>query len=107
AMTDTMRELLNAALTRTEKGRLVWKAFNDETFRVAVGSGHLHIERTYLKTEDDDGDTVPVVSYSVRVSDAQGRVVEEEDVAPGAVRDDFALIDGLFRAARKSALGTD
>jgi hypothetical protein len=109
-MDSRVRDLILAALEKTERGGLTWKAFDDETFRVPIATGFLHIRRGSTRLEDPEGEVTPVAVYSIQVSDAQGRVVAEEDVLPGVDGDgayNFSLSERLFRAARKSALGTD
>lgn len=107
-MDNVLRELLVTATAKTREGRLRWKAFDSESFRVAIGSGYLHIHRLAAYHENDEGETRPATMYSARVSDEQGRTVAEADATQGfGGGDDFAILAGLFEAARKSALKTD
>src|SRR5436305_7212124 len=106
-MDNKLYNLLEAAREKTEAGELKWQAFDDESFRAAVGSGFLHIQRGSTRLEDDSGELVPAVTYSVQVSDEQGRVVAEADVTEGFSAGDFTVLASLFLAARKSALESD
>jgi len=100
-----LRSLLEAAAEKTERGGLAWQAFDDESFRAAIGTGYVHIQRGSTQASDGDGDLHPVTTYSVQISDAQGRVVAEDDATVGF--EGFAPFARLFEVARKSALGSD
>ncbi|MBA4188405.1 MAG: hypothetical protein C0467_10410 [Planctomycetaceae bacterium] len=100
-----LRSLLEAAAEKTERGGLAWQAFDDESFRAAIGTGYVHIQRGSTQTADYDGDLHPATTYSVQISDAQGRVVAEDDATFGF--DGCGPFARLFEAARKSALGSD
>lgn len=104
-MDNKVRELLEVAIDKTERGGLEWTAFDSDSFRTKIGTGYLHIQRgsTEMST---DGDTYhPHVTHSVQISDSQGRVVAEDEATEGF--DGFALFNRLFNAARKAALATD
>jgi hypothetical protein len=100
-----LRDLLQAALDKTNSGAVEWTAFNSESFRARVGAGHLHIQRGSIPVETDERDRYWVTTYAVQVSDAQGRIVAEADAREGT--ESFALFDRLFDTARKTALGSD
>jgi hypothetical protein len=106
-MDNALRELLVTATAKTEAGRLKWKAFDSESFRAAIGSGYLHIQRGSTRIDDDEGESMPAVTYSAQVSDEQGRVVAEADVTEGFQMAEFMILATLFATARKSALQTD
>lgn len=107
-MDNVVRELLVTATLKTRDGRLRWKAFDSESFRVPIGSGYLHVHRLAASHENDAGETRPATTYSARVSDEQGRTVAKADVTQGfGGGDDFVILTELFEAARKSALKTD
>ena len=101
-----LQELLKVATNKTVVGDLRWRAFSDESFRVPIGSGYLHIGRGTTRVEDN-GDSHPVQTYSARVTDEQGRVVAEVDVTQGFDGEALALLTGLFEVARKSALKSE
>jgi hypothetical protein len=104
-MDSKLRELMEVAIEKTERGGLEWTAFDSESFRAKIGSGYLHIQRgsTELST---DGETFhPHVTHSVQISDAKGRVVAEDNATEGF--DGFVLFNRLFEVARKAALATD
>jgi hypothetical protein len=104
-MDKKLHDLLEAAIDQTERGGLAWTAFDSESFRTKIGTGYLHIQRGSTKLSADGDDYFPADTYSIQVSDAQGRVVAEAGVVEGA--DGFQLFARLFQVARKSALATD
>src|SRR5437868_6072613 len=104
-MDDKIRDLLRAALEKTEAGGLKWAAFDSGSFRAMIGPGHLHIHRGTTQASHDGDNFYPVDTFSVQVTDAKGRVVAEAEVMEG--NDHFWLFDNLFNEARKSALGSD
>jgi hypothetical protein len=97
-------DLLEAALTNTRRGQLQWQAFNAESFRTRIGSGSLHIQRVPTQVSSDGTDVQPAVAYAVQIADGQGRVVAEEEVIEHNLGS--TLLQNVFEAARKSALGT-
>lgn len=104
-MDSKLRELLQAALDKTNRGQLRWSAFSDESFRAAIGSGHLHLNRSWGPWTDDRGEEVSAETYFVQVSNGQGRVVVEGEAKEGVPQNGFELCRDLFRAARTAALG--
>ena len=106
-MDDKMSRLVRAALAKTEAGKLEWKAFNEDTFRAAVGGGMLHLQREWVPSDGENGDGPQVVRYSIRVLDNLVRVVRQELVYDDDPHDQFVAADDLFRAARNSALGSE
>ncbi|MBN9122027.1 MAG: hypothetical protein J0I06_23280 [Planctomycetes bacterium] len=104
-MDTKLLELIEAAVKETERGRLEWTAFDSESFRAKIGSGYLHIQRGSTEVSDDADRFYPRATYSVQVSDAQGRVVSEDDVTEGF--QGAAPFARLFVVARKSALASD
>lgn len=105
-MEHKLQELLAVATNKTAAGDLKWRAFSEESFRVPIGSGYLHISRGTTRVEDD-GDSYPAQTYSARVTDEQGRVVAEADATQGFEGETLALLAGLFEVARKSALKSE
>lgn len=106
-MEPKLQELVEAVTGKTSAGALTWRSFSDESFRVPIGSGYLHIVRDLTRVEDSDGDSRPARTYLVQVTDAQGRVVTEATATQGFGEGDYPLLDGLFDAARRSALQTE
>jgi len=104
-MDNKLRELLDAAIEKTERGGLEWTAFDSESFRAKIGSGYLHIQRGSTEVSDDGEHFCSRTTYSVQVSDSQGRVVVEDETIEGD--QGSALFSRLFQLARKSALSTD
>jgi hypothetical protein len=104
-MNSKLRELVEVAIEKTERGGLEWIAFDSESFRAKIGSGHLHIQRGSTELSADGENFHPATTYSVQISDVQGRVVAEDEAAEGY--DGYTLFNRLFQAARKSALATD
>ena len=98
-------ELLQAALNRTNRGELKWQAFSGDSFRAKIGPGFLHIQKGSDQVSHDGVEFYPVVTYSIQVSDAQVRVVAEDETSQG--NEHYPLLHDLFLAARKSALGSD
>lgn len=94
-----IRELLEAACRKSEKGNLDWQSFSSEAFHAQVGSGRLHVRRTHVA---DEGFAPEI---TVQVADGHGRVVSETHALPGD--EDFSLLNSLFESARKSALKSD
>lgn len=104
-MDNKIRDLLLAAFEKTERDELPWTAFDSVSFRAKIGPGYLHIQRGSIQVSPDGVDFYPAVTYSVQISDAQGRVVAEEETRES--HEGFDLFDQLFEAARKAALGSD
>jgi hypothetical protein len=105
-MDNRLRDLVEAAIEKTERGGLAWTAFDSESFRATIDPGHLHILRSFSA---DDATDATTSMYFVQVSDAQGRIVSDDEAGPDRVGDakSFPLFDRLFQAARKAALGSD
>ncbi|MDY3555718.1 hypothetical protein R5W24_004863 [Gemmata sp. JC717] len=104
-MEPKLQELLQAVIAKTPKGELKWRSHSDESFRVAVGSGHVHISRSPGRTEGES-DAPVARTYLAQVTDAQRRVVTETQATTGH-EGDGALLAELFEVARKSALKTE
>jgi hypothetical protein len=104
-MDNKIRDLLQAAIDKTGRDELSWTAFDSDSFRAKIGPGYLHIQRGSIQVSPDGVDFYPAVTYSVQISDAQGRVVAEAETRE--MREDFGLFGQLFEAARKAALGSD
>ncbi len=107
-MDSVLRDLIQTATAKTQQGRLRWKAFDSESFRAAIGSGYLHVQRLLARIEDDDGDSRPATTFSAQVSDEQGRVVAEAEAQQGfGGSEDCTILAALFEAARKSTFKSD
>jgi hypothetical protein len=106
-MDSKMQALLGSALAKTEGGGLEWQAFSSDAFHARIGPGFLHIQRGSTELSSDGENFSPYVTYSIQVSDSQGRVVAEAEVVKYQDQDAFRLCDRLFEAARKSALKSD
>ncbi len=104
-MDSKLNELLDAAIKQTERGKLDWIAFDDESFRSQIGTGFLHVQRGSTEVSDDGERFFPRATYSVQVSDAEGRVVLEGDMTEGF--QGAGPFIRLFEVARKSALRSD
>ena len=104
-MDSKIHDLLEAAIEKTERGKLEWAAFDSESFRTRIGSGYLHIQRGSTELSEDGERFFPRATYSVQISDSQGRVVVEDQITAGF--EGSVILSKLFEAARKSALATD
>lgn len=104
-MDSKLHNLLEAAVSKTEAGKLDWLVFDDESFRTKIGSGFLHIQRGTTELSSDGETFSPYDTYTIQISDSQGRVVAEAQAVQN--RDDARLCNRLFEAARKSALKSD
>jgi hypothetical protein len=96
-MDAKLSELLRATLAKTDARALTWEAFDEESVRVQIGAGSLHIQLDTLSAEGEPGQ---LVVYSIQVADGVGRVVLETQVSAG--EEGFKLCDDLFRVARKN-----
>lgn len=135
-MNDRIRDLVTAAITKTESGELKWTAFTSDSFRTKIGTGHLHIQRNYETREDDPNpatgtsQSYSVQTYSLQITDAQGRVVAEEEALgtkesfgwttatpqhtkisdpsqPPILMTKYKLFEQLFLAVRNAVLKSD
>ncbi|QEG25330.1 hypothetical protein GobsT_00540 [Gemmata obscuriglobus] len=104
-MEPKLQELLQAVIAKTPKGELKWRSHSDESFRLAVGSGYVHISRSPGRVEGE-GDASAARTYVAQITDAQRRVVTETQAITGQ-EGDAALLAELFEVARKSALKTE
>lgn len=107
-MDSKLSDLIEASLDRTEAGKLVWESFDSESFHAQIGSsGGLHIQRgsTQVTIGVEDSQLHRVTTYSVQVSDHEGRVVTDAEVVEGDAA--FRSCHNLFLAARKNALQSD
>ncbi len=103
-MDSKLRELLQAAVSKTESGSLPWTAFDSESFRTRVGRGHIHVQRT--AAYDAGGNEVASgYRYAVQVSNSPGQVVAEAEAREGDPDPDLTLVKSLFTAARTAGLG--
>lgn len=106
-MVAKLHELLEAVTAKTTAGKLSWRAFGDESFRVPIGNDYLHIYRSNTRIEEDER-SYPAVVYSMQVCDEQGRVVTEAEATQGFQSEpSFQILAELFEAARRSALHPD
>ena len=104
-MDNKLIELVQAASNRTARGGLVWTAFGDDSFRVAVGAGHLFIRRGWTRLHTDDDERYAATVYTVQVTDGQGRTVSDWEATEGETG--YTSLDQLFQAARNAALKSD
>lgn len=105
-MDKKLVEVVQAVLRRSEHAphpSLSWESFDSESFRCQIGVGYLHVLRstTNIREEDRTGGWI----YTVQVSDFQGRVVTDAEVAPADPS--YLLCEELFNHARRAALGGD
>lgn len=97
---ERLTRLIRAAIAGTERGELVWTAFDDETFHTTFGPGSLRITRGKTMLGDSSDTLYPAPTYPFWVLDAEGHIADEyEYINDPAARD-------LFLVARDSAFGT-
>lgn len=107
-MDERILTLLRAAIHSTGEGKLDWDAFDDETFRAAIGSGTLRINRgsTTIQLDTQGNDVFPTTTYTLWIMNRKGQVVadheETESDSPG-----YQILNELFESARKAALKPD
>jgi hypothetical protein len=105
-MNDRLLEVVKAATQKTIRGGLEWKAFDDQSFRTPVGTGFLHLQRGSTVFVDENEGECPIETFSVQVSNAQGRIVAEGNPTQGR-SEAFVACAKLFEVARNSALKSD
>jgi len=103
-MDSKLTQLLRTAVKKTDANSLVWSEFTPTAFRAKIGPGYIHIRKTFLTTPED-GEDFSTPSILVQVSDEAGRVVFEEERTESHSRDDYSLLESVFKVARASALG--
>ena len=107
-MNYKLEHLINAIIDKTSNGGLKWEVFDDDSFRVKVGPGYLHLQRNMILEEAGDGVAYGVPRYSVQISDRNGRVVLEAEESGGPTSSQSGIIlDKLFGVARESGLQSD
>jgi hypothetical protein len=103
-MNDRLLEVVKAATQQTARGGLEWRAFDDQSFRTPVGTGYLHLQRRSTVHRDEKAlMTFPAETFSVQVSNVQGRIVAEREVTQWR-SNSFEEYAKLFEAARNSAM---
>ena len=102
-MDSKLANLISVVTQKTEQGKLAWKAFGSESFRVRVGDGNLHLQRAFVPVDETDSGQVNL--YSIQVTDNLGRVVADATVNDRESIVDLDLLERLFTVARSSALG--
>lgn len=107
-MNYKLEHLIKAIIDETSSGRLKWEVFDDDSFRVKVGPGYLHLQRNMVLEPAEDGIAFSVPRYSVQISDRNGRVVLETEESGGpASSQPGIMLDRLFGVARESGLQSD
>ena len=102
-MDPKVRDLIQAALEKTQRGGLAWQSFDSNSFRAPAAGGYLHVQRGRFLLSAAGGEAV--LRYAAQVTNPLGQVVAEADAVEGRNDDDFTALQGLFNAARTSALG--
>lgn len=93
-MKESVRNLLKAALVKTESHELKWVRFNDDSFHVRIGPGFILLRRTKLDFDTYD--------YFIEITDSQVRAFEQDFVSVDS--EDNPLVGSLFCAAAISSI---
>jgi len=99
-MNNKVIALVDSLCKATQKDRVKWSPVLTDVFRAKVGPGHVTISH---ELEQNDEKTWKCIG--LRISDAKGRIVENTDLQENS--DFYPLFDGLFQAARRSAMSSD
>lgn len=104
-MTEKLKQLIRVLADQTERGQLRWAEVDEDTFRAEVGDALIRIGRGTRRVEVEDGDWLTVPSYQITVTNADAKVVEDEECQEGDLT--FTAVDRTFRAARRAAHRSD
>lgn len=102
-MNETLEQLFGILLSKTEADAIRWDEVDEGIYRTQVGQELIRITREESKYEDDDGSFPD--HYRIAIVNTDGRVVEE--IYFHHRHKMYEIINRLYVAARRSALGTE
>jgi hypothetical protein len=105
-MEPKLRQLLDAVLQQTKAKQLEWDSFDENTFRVRVAPGSIHIRRVFEPAYDADGTEIsPAEVFVVLVTNASVRVIQEVRITSDSPA--YTRLQELFDVARDFVFNTD
>jgi hypothetical protein len=104
-MNDRLKSLLILLIKRTDSRSVAWERITDRSFAAKIGAGTVRIHCVFgeIPSPDPDGENGDI--YTVVVTDAEGRIAEEQEFTKYDTG--FELASELLKSARRVATDSE
>jgi|GEM_PF-3206697 len=104
-MNAKLQQLVRAMLDQTRADKLKWQSVDEMSFRAFVGSGLVRMTKGGRQGENEYGELANYPYFRFVVSDSEGNVVFDEEIADGETF--YETSKSLFGEARRTAFNAD